>query len=70
MEAVLVSLDAYGFRNELKDCEKFYDSITDRLERIDNSAGRQKIIEDMYESFIKGAFPKVAEKLGVCLYSC
>ena len=65
MEAVLVSLDAYGFRNELKDCEKFYDSITDRLERIDNSAGRQKIIEDMYESFIKGAFPKVAEKLGV-----
>ena len=65
MEAVLASLDAYGFRNELKGCDKLYASAADRIERIDNSAGRQEIIKEMYEGFIKGAFPKVAEKLGV-----
>ena len=65
MEAVLASLDTYGFRNELKGCEKFYTSIADRLQRVDNSGGRQEVIKEMYEGFIKEAFSKVAEKLGV-----
>ena len=65
MEAVLASLDTYGFRNELKGCDKFYTSIADRLQRVDNSGGRQEVIKEMYEGFIKEAFSKVAEKLGV-----
>ena len=65
MKKVLDKLDQYGFRNELKDLEKFYQGISRRIEGIDNSASRQKIIKELYENFIKTAFPKTAEKLGV-----
>ena len=65
MKKVLDKLDAYGFKNELKDLEKFYQGISRRLEGIDNSRGRQTVIKELYENFIKTAFPKTAEKLGV-----
>ena len=65
MKKVLDNLDRYGFKNELKDLEKFYKRIGERIDRIDNSEGRQKIIKELYENFIKTAFPKTAEKLGV-----
>ena len=65
MKKVLDKLDDYGFRNELKDLERFYQGISRRLEGIDNSEGRQKVIKELYENFIKTAFPKTAEKLGV-----
>ena len=65
MKKVLDRLDEYGFGNELKDLEKFYQGINRRIEGIDNSASRQKIIKELYENFIKTAFPKTAEKLGV-----
>ncbi len=65
MKKVLDKLDVYGFRNELKDLQKFYDGISKRMDGIDNSESRQKIIKELYENFIKTAFPKTAEKLGV-----
>ena len=65
MKKVLDQLDNYGFRDELKDFERFYEGISRRMDGIDNSAGRQKVIKELYESFIKKAFPKTAEKLGV-----
>ena len=65
MKKVLDKLDEYGFRNELKDLEKFYQGISRRLDDIDNSEGRQTVIKELYENFIKTAFPKMAEKLGV-----
>ncbi len=65
MKKVLSRLDEYGFSNELKDLEKFYQGISGRIEGIDNSASRQKFIKELYENFIKTAFPKTAEKLGV-----
>ena len=65
MKKVLDKLDQYGFQTELKDLEKFYKGISNRLDKIDNSEGRQKVIKELYENFIKTAFPKTAEKLGV-----
>ena len=65
MKNVLDKLDQYNFRAELKDLEEFYRGISRRLERIDNSEGRQTVIKELYENFIKIAFPKMAEKLGV-----
>ena len=65
MKKLLSHLDNYGFKNELKDLEKFYQGISRRIEGIDNSASRQKVIKELYENFIKTAFPKIAEKLGV-----
>ena len=65
MKKVLDKLDVYNFRNELKDLQKFYEGISKRLDGIDNSESRQKVIKELYENFIKTAFPKTAEKLGV-----
>ena len=65
MKKVLDRLDEYGFSNELKDLKRFYEGISRRLDGIDNSASRQKVIKELYENFIKTAFPKTAEKLGV-----
>ena len=65
MKKVLDRLDDYGFSNELKDLKEDYQKISERVEGIDNSASRQKIIKELYENFIKTAFPKMAEKLGV-----
>ena len=65
MKKVLDRLDDYGFRNELKDLEKIYQRISRRLEGINNSKGRQTVIKELYENFIRTAFPKTAEKLGV-----
>ena len=65
MKKVLDRLDEYGFSNELKDLKRFYEGISRRLDGIDNSASRQKVIKELYENFIKTAFPKIADKLGV-----
>ena len=65
MKKVLDKLDVYNFRNELKDLQKFYEGISKRMDGIDNSESRQKVIKELYENFIKTAFPKTAEKLGV-----
>ena len=65
MKKILVQLNNYGFNSELKDIEKFYRNISNRLDKIDNSEGRQAIIKNLYERFIKTAFPKMAGRLGV-----
>ena len=65
MKKVLDQLNNYGFNSELKDVEKFYKNIGNRLDKISNSEGRQAIIKDLYERFIKTAFPKMAGRLGV-----
>ncbi|NLB55747.1 MAG: DEAD/DEAH box helicase, partial [Lentisphaerae bacterium] len=44
---------------------KFYKSIAERCEGIDNAEGRQKVIIELYDKFFKSAFPKTVEKLGI-----
>ncbi len=44
---------------------KFYKSIAERVEGIDNAEGKQKVIVELYDKFFKSAFPKVVEKLGI-----
>ena len=65
IQEFLKSLDKFGFSNELKQLEGFYDSVGSRISKIDNSKGRQRAIKDLYGDFIKTAFPKMAERLGV-----
>ncbi len=65
MDKTIRRLQGYAIENEIKELETFYNAISKRVEGIDNSAGRQKIIKELYEDFIKTAFPKTAEKLGI-----
>ena len=65
LNKVLSSLDEYGFEGELKHLREFYQDVTRRVEKVDNPKGRQKIIKELYEDFIKTAFPETAKKLGI-----
>ena len=44
---------------------RFYKSISERVEGIDNAEGKQKVIVELYDKFFKSAFPKIVEKLGI-----
>ncbi len=51
--------------NDLRELRRFYDSVKDRAQSIDNAAGRQQVVVELYDKFFKQAFPKLAEKLGI-----
>ena len=65
MQAVLELLDEQNLETETASLQGFYDSVRRRASGIDNAAGRQKIVIELYEKFFKEAFPKMAESLGI-----
>ena len=48
-----------------QELQKFYDSVRERAKGIDNAAGRQAVVIELYNTFFKTAFPKMAEMLGI-----
>lgn len=50
---------------DLRELQRFYHSVKDRAQSIDNAAGRQQVVVELYDKFFKQAFPKMAEKLGI-----
>ena len=65
MQAVLELLDEQNLETETASLQGFYDSVRRRASGIDNAAGRQKIVIELYEKFFKEAFPNMAESLGI-----
>jgi len=65
MQKMLDLLETQAFEKETVSLEKFYISVKERASGIDNAAGKQTIIKDLYEKFFKNAFPRVADRLGV-----
>lgn len=65
MSDMLELLDEQNFARETGGLERFYQSVARRAEGIDNNAGRQKIIVELYDKFFRTAFPKMAESLGI-----
>ncbi len=65
MQKVMELLDDEVTDEENEKLQKFYDSVRRRVEGIDNGAGKQKVIVELYDKFFKSAFPKVVEKLGI-----
>ncbi|WP_297477457.1 type ISP restriction/modification enzyme, partial [Ferrovum sp.] len=45
--------------------QAFYDSVKFRAAGIDNAAGKQKIVVELYDKFFRNAFPKMSERLGI-----
>ena len=62
---VVEDMRAHGLDTELRDLEKFYQSIEKRIANLDTHDARQQVISEMYGTFFKTAFPKMAERLGV-----
>lgn len=65
MQAMIDRLDEHSLDKETESLEGFYDSVRLRVEGIDNAAGKQRIITELYEGFFSKAFPKAAESLGI-----
>jgi len=65
MQAVLDILQEHQIDKEADTLQTFYESVKQRAEGIDNAAGKQKIVLELYDKFFRNAFPKMAERLGI-----
>ena len=65
MERMLATLDEAGLAGENAALDRFYESVHLRLGDIDNSAGRQKILVDLYDNFFAKAFKRRVDRLGI-----
>ena len=55
----------FGLEEETRDLKRFYESVRLRAHGIDNSAGRQHVLSELYQKFFKKALKKDAERLGI-----
>ena len=65
MEEVLIALDEQNLGKEAESLERFYASVRVRAAGIDNAAGKQKIVVELYDKFFRNAFPRMTERLGI-----
>lgn len=65
MQGVLDVLQEHRLDKEADILQSFYDSVKLRAEGIDNAAGKQKIVVELYDKFFRNAFPKMTERLGI-----
>lgn len=65
MESVLDVLQEQNLAKEAESLQRFYDSVRVRAAGIDNAAGKQKIVVELYDKFFRNAFPRMTERLGI-----
>ncbi|WP_035418592.1 N-6 DNA methylase, partial [Ferrovum myxofaciens] len=65
MQGVVDILESHQISKEADTLQKFYDSVKMRAEDIDNAAGKQKIVVELYDKFFRNAFPRMSERLGI-----
>lgn len=65
LEEIVKLLDEKSNPEDLEKLERFYKSVQQRADGIDNAAAKQKIIVELYDSFFRNAFPLTVEKLGI-----
>ena len=65
MGRMLQVLDGSNLEAETEELEGFYESVRERCAGIDNAAGKQRVITELYERFFSLAFAKTAKSLGI-----
>jgi predicted helicase len=65
MQNMLNLLDDASFTKDTERLERFYNSVRKKAEKIDNAEAKQRIIIQLYDTFFKTAFPRMAERLGI-----
>ena len=65
MQGVLDLLQEHRLEKEADTLQRFYDSVKMRASGIDSTAGKQKIIVELYDKFFRNAFPRMTERLGI-----
>lgn len=65
MEVVLGQLHEHNLAKESESLSKFYASVERRAADVVTANGRQELIYKLYDSFFKGAFPVLTQRLGI-----
>ena len=65
MQKMLDLLEGQALEKEVTSLDKFYASVKRRASGVDNAAGKQRIIVELYDKFFRTAFPRMAERLGI-----
>lgn len=65
MQNVLDALQEHQLSKEADTLERFYESVRQRADGIENAAGKQKIVVELYDKFFRNAFPRMTERLGI-----
>jgi predicted helicase len=65
MEIVLGQLHEHNLAKESESLSKFYASVQRRAADVVTAHGRQELIYKLYDSFFKGAFPVLTQRLGI-----
>ncbi len=64
MQKMVDTIENQPIKKE-KSLEEFYESVRRRVSGIQTTAGKQKTVLELYESFFKTAFPMTVAKLGI-----
>ena len=65
LDKFIEAIEYHKLAAEVGELEKFFKNVKTNVAGIDNLAGKQKIIAELYENFFKKAFKKQAERLGI-----
>lgn len=65
LDGVLSVLERQNLEKETESLEKFYRSVRVRASGIDSATAKQKIVVELYDTFFKTAFPRLAQRLGI-----
>jgi predicted helicase len=65
LQGIIDALNEQSKKEDAKKLERFYVSVQQKAEGIDNSEAKQKIIVELYDKFFRTAFPQVTERLGI-----
>lgn len=65
MKNLLDLVEETAYEKDQSTMDRFYKSVRERCEGIDNASGKQKIIVELYDKFFKKALPLTVDKLGI-----
>ena len=65
LDALRKDFGEFGLENEIRDLERFYESVRTRARGLDNSEARQRVLTELYEKFFATALKKDADRLGI-----
>ena len=65
IQKMVDTLDEYELTKEQDILNKFYKDVREKVDQVDDQAGKQGVIKELYEKFFKIAFPKLQNRMGI-----
>jgi predicted helicase len=65
IQKMVDTLDEYELTKEQDILNKFYKDVSEKVDQVDDQAGKQGVIKELYEKFFKIAFPRLKDRLGI-----